>query len=198
MKKLFLISVSIVGFALFAGFVYVIYYIASGGPEERREQQRQLTENVEKKKEEKKEEKKKTFYYDQGMDEYETKDYLAALHYFRVSRDEKEEIEGIDSLIVLCEKLSIEQEKETERVNKEIEKLKNKYEKVCRNKYMFEVEQELHRLGFEMIKSGFEKAPDGSRQVKQVFEKRELGHLVKIELQPSYALGEHYYNVNIK
>ncbi|HEX6188193.1 MAG TPA: hypothetical protein VFZ40_08925 [Pyrinomonadaceae bacterium] len=99
-------------------------------------------------------------------------------------------------------KLQLIAEKLEEQARREKKKdaLRKQYEKLCRSGlYLHEIEQRLQRENFHMDDSKFEKAPDGSTGVRQYFSKTTSdGFVIKIWLQNAYALGYHYWDVQVE
>jgi Skp family chaperone for outer membrane proteins len=84
-----------------------------------------------------------------------------------------EEAKNAEDLRLANEKLETERKKEQKIIQSKIDSLKAKYEKLCKNGYLYEVKGKLLDNKFYEERSGFEKSPDGSTQVASYYTKDE-------------------------
>ncbi|HCA43601.1 MAG TPA: hypothetical protein DEP28_10160 [Bacteroidetes bacterium] len=93
-----------------------------------------------------------------------------------------------------------EQTKKAKQKAAEINKIKNKYIKLCKSGlYQYEIVERLQRDGFYMESSDFEKAPDGSTGIKQIYSKKiNNDFTVYVSLQNAYSLTSYFSDVWIK
>lgn len=88
-----------------------------------------------------------------------------------------------------------DKEREKERIAKQKNStaLEKKYKKMFEgNGWLHEKQSKLARMGFDEYKSGYEKAPDGSNQIKTYYKKYENSCYIHVALQYSYSIEHHY------
>lgn len=109
-----------------------------------------------------------------------------------------EEAKKAEDLRIASEKLELERKKEQKIIQTKIDSLKAKYERLCKNGYLYEVKSRLLDNKFYEERSGFEKAPDGSTQVASYYTKDEWDYTINIRLVGAYDLESHYYNIDVE
>lgn len=109
-----------------------------------------------------------------------------------------EEAKKAEDLRIANEKLEAGRKNEQKVIQSKIDSLKAKYERLCKNGYLYEIKGRLSDNNFYEEKSGFEKAPDGSTNVASYYTKDEWDYTISIRLISAYDLESHYYNVNVE
>lgn len=137
--------------------------------------------------------------YSIGLESFKNGYYELAIEYL-------EKVEKTDSMynnsqekIKEIKKIIIDNEKDKKLKDQQKEILYKKYNKLCKSGYYeFEIKNKLLTYGFYQQSSNFEKAPDGSNQIKQIFTKYEYGFDVIFTLQSAYDLNHYYCDVKIE
>lgn len=134
--------------------------------------------------------------YEKGIEAYNNKEYRNALELFIKVSDADTGYEDAQIKISQMKDIIQAQEKENELRTKKIDEYKNKYNKLRKSGlHQYEIIERLQRDGFKMVKSDFEKAPDGSNGLRQYFRNTLYGVTIDIWLQSGYSLSAYYMNV---
>lgn len=134
--------------------------------------------------------------FEKGLDNYNNSEYFTAKNYFSsVDKNDSNYTEA-KKYIDLCDKEIKDQEKKEQLKKRNKENLEKKYNKIFDTSgWLHEKQNKLLKLKFTQYKSGYEDAPDGSKQIAMYFKKYEDGFYVHVMLQYAYALDYHYVKV---
>jgi len=134
-----------------------------------------------------------TSNFSRGKEAYENNSYQRAIEYLSlVSKTDTNYALSQDILYASKEKI-----KDIEKRIGKAGQIRKKYEKMFKGHYQFEIVERLSDSRFMQKKTGIEKAPDGSTQVKSYYEKNEDGFLVEVSLQSSYSLSSYYLDIDV-
>jgi hypothetical protein len=146
---------------------------------------------------------KKFTDYEKCLNLFNDKNYIAAYNRLKDIQRSDTEYSKAQELIKKVKPLAEIEKREDKKFEKESYDKNEKPKKMLREKYlklikgsgyMYIAKEKLHAKDFKEVSSGYEIAPDGSKQIKFLYRKIENNFTVDVTLQYSYS-SSYYYDV---
>lgn len=128
-------------------------------------------------------------HYEKGLKHFNNNRYLAARNEFGNITPEDSNYSAVQDYIKICDERGDVQLKKQKQ-------LQQKYDRIFGGSgWLHEKQSKLMDLGFRQDNSGYEEAPDGSKQLAMYYKKDEDEYTINVRLQYSYSMDYHYAKV---